>query len=45
MITKNRKTKETDITISLSINGVGKSHIDTGVGFLDHMLESFQNTL
>ncbi len=41
MITKSRKTKETDITISLSINGVGKSHIDTGVGFLDHMLESF----
>ena len=41
MIIKNRKTKETDITISLSINGVGKSHINTGVGFLDHMLESF----
>jgi imidazoleglycerol-phosphate dehydratase len=41
MITKNRKTKETDITISLSVNGTGKSHIDTGVGFLDHMLESF----
>ena len=41
MITKQRKTKETDITISLDINGSGKSKISTGVGFLDHMLESF----
>ncbi|SFV55840.1 Imidazoleglycerol-phosphate dehydratase [hydrothermal vent metagenome] len=41
MITKTRKTKETDITISLDINGTGKSNINTGVGFLDHMLESF----
>jgi len=41
MITQTRKTKETDITISLKINSTGKSHIDTGVGFLDHMLESF----
>lgn len=41
MITKSRKTKETDITISLLLNGTGKSKIDTGVGFLDHMLESF----
>ena len=41
MITKSRKTKETDITISLELYGSGKSTIATGVGFLDHMLESF----
>ena len=41
MISKTRKTKETDIKISLDIDGTGKSNISTGVGFLDHMLESF----
>ena len=41
MITKTRTTKETDITIELDANGSGKSNINTGVGFLDHMLESF----
>ena len=41
MISKTRKTKETDITITLDINGKGKSNIESGVGFLDHMLESF----
>ncbi len=41
MISKSRKTKETDITISLELHGTGKSNINSGVGFLDHMLVSF----
>ena len=41
MIKKIRKTKETDIVISLELYGNGKSNINSGVGFLDHMLESF----
>ncbi len=37
----NRKTRETDIELSFNIDGTGKFEIETGVGFLDHMLELF----
>ena len=34
-----RKTKETSIKVELNIDGKGQYKIDTGIGFLDHMLE------
>jgi len=39
--TKTRKTRETDISMSLNLDGTGMTKISTGIGFLDHMLELF----
>lgn len=36
-----RRTAETDVNVSIALDGTGKAEIATGVGFLDHMLELF----
>ena len=36
-----RRTNETDIAVSLGIDGSGRASVETGIGFLDHMLELF----
>ena len=39
-----RKTAETDIVLNLVLDGSGKSKVDTGCGFLDHMLTLLPST-
>ena len=40
-VTIARRTRETDITLVLDLDGSGTAHVETGIGFLDHMLQLF----
>jgi imidazoleglycerol-phosphate dehydratase len=36
-----RRTRETEVELEIDLDGAGAAHIETGIGFFDHMLESF----
>ena len=39
--TINRNTKETSITVSVNLDGIGNTSIKTGINFIDHLITSF----
>ena len=39
-VKRNRSTNETSVTLSLDLDGSGRSSVNTGIGFLDHMLDA-----
>ena len=40
-VTRSRQTRETQVSLCLDLDGTGRSEIQTGIGFLNHQLETF----